>query len=101
MRKIFHGVLHPHPSISRYTLAEPYLWGRISLAPVAIGLFPVPEIINVAVRGTNIAALVAKVSSDVLEGVEGTFRGCGVTLRCSLIGTFIGVILGLGGFVPL
>lgn len=91
--------MDPHSSIPRYTLGEPYLWEGVPLAPVAIGLFAIPEITDLAVRGTSIASPVANVSTGVLEGIKDTFRYWGVTLRCSLIGTFIGIIPGLGGSV--
>ena len=91
--------LDPNSSIPRYTVGQPYLWEGISLAPVAIGLFAIPEIVDLAVRGTSIAAQDVRVTAGVLEGIKDTFRHWGVTFRCSLIGTFIGIIPGLGGSV--
>jgi TctA family transporter len=40
-----------------------------------------------------------RLSKGVLEGVKDTFRHFGLTIRCSLIGTFIGIMPGLGGAV--
>ncbi|MBI4524727.1 MAG: tripartite tricarboxylate transporter permease [Deltaproteobacteria bacterium] len=91
--------LDPNSSIPRYTVGQPYLWEGLPLAPVAIGLFAIPEIVDLAVRGTSIAGGNVKVTGGVLEGFKDTFRHWGITLRCSLIGTFIGIIPGLGGSV--
>jgi TctA family transporter len=61
-----------------------------------VGLFAIPEIVAMGVSGTTIAqGAVAKIGG-VREGVLDTFRHIGLTLRCSMIGTFIGVIPGLG-----
>jgi TctA family transporter len=80
-------------------LGQPYLWEGLPLAPVAIGLFAIPEIVDLAVRGTSIANQSVMVTGGVLEGFKDTFRYWGITLRCSLIGTFVGIIPGLGGSV--
>ena len=38
-------------------------------------------------------------SKGALEGVKDTFRHFWLTIRCSLIGTFIGIMPGMGGAV--
>jgi putative tricarboxylic transport membrane protein len=88
--------MEPQRGIARYTFAQPYLWEGIPLVPVGIGLFAIPEIIDLAVRGTSITDKV-NIKGGVLEGVKDCFRYWGVTLRCSMIGTIIGMIPGLGG----
>ncbi|MBI2986502.1 MAG: tripartite tricarboxylate transporter permease [Deltaproteobacteria bacterium] len=91
--------MDPNSSIPRYTVGQPYLWEGLPLAPVAIGLFAIPEVVDLAVRGTGIAGQDVRIAGGVLEGLKDTFRYWGITLRCSLIGTFVGVIPGLGGSV--
>jgi len=88
-----------HTSITRYTFGYPYLWDGFSLVPVGIGLFAVPEIVDMAVRGSGITGKAATVSGGVKQGVIDTFRYWGVTLRGSLTGTFVGIIPGLGASV--
>jgi len=53
------------------------------------------------VRGTAIAGDVSygRLGKGVTEGIKDTFRHFGLTIRCSLIGTFIGIMPGLGGGV--
>ncbi|MBI4526646.1 MAG: tripartite tricarboxylate transporter permease [Deltaproteobacteria bacterium] len=89
--------MDPHTSIPRYTFGLPYLWDGAPLIPVAIGLFAIPEIIDLAVSGSRVSEERVRISGGVLEGIFDTFRHWGLVLRCSMIGTFIGFIPGLGG----
>ena len=45
----------PQTGTLRYTMGTLYLWDGLSLGPVVVGLFAIPEIIDLAVRGTSIA----------------------------------------------
>jgi TctA family transporter len=91
----------PQAGIARYTFDTLYLWQGLDLVPVLVGLFAIPEIVDLAVRGTSIAGEVPKgnLTKGAFEGVKDTFRHFGLTIRCSLIGTFIGIMPGLGGSV--
>src|SRR5216117_478381 len=91
----------PQAGIARYTLDTLYLWQGLDLVPVLVGLFAIPEIIDLVVRGTSIAgdAPAGNLSRGAFEGVKDTFRHFWLTIRCSLIGTFIGIMPGLGGGV--
>jgi TctA family transporter len=91
----------PQAGIARFTFDSLYLWNGLDLVPVLIGIFAIPELIDLALRGTSIAGDVPKgqLNKGALEGVKDTFRHFGLTLRCSLIGTFIGIMPGLGGAV--
>src|SRR3954447_8939051 len=91
----------PQAGVARYALGTLYLWQGLDLVPVLVGLFAIPEIIDLVVRGTSIAgdAPVGRVSRGALEGARDVFRHFWLTIRCSLIGTFIGITPGLGGAV--
>lgn len=91
----------PQAGISRYTLGTLYLWGGLDLVAVLVGLFAIPEIIDLVVRGTSIAGErpQGQLGRGALEGVKDSFRHFGLTIRCSLIGTFVGLMPGLGGAV--
>lgn len=89
----------PRTATQRFAFDMPYLLNGISLVPVGIGLFAIPEIIDLAVRGSSIAETNTGKLGGVWEGVKDTFRHWGLTLRSSLLGTFIGIIPGLGGGV--
>ena len=91
----------PQAGVARYALGTLYLWQGLDLVPVLVGLFAIPEIIDLVVRGTSIAgaAPAGKLSRGAIEGVKDTFRHFWLTIRCSLIGTFIGIMPGMGGAV--
>lgn len=91
-------------SVSRFTL-EPilgsrnvlFLWDGLSLVAVTVGLFAIPEIIELGTRGSSIARDAPGRLGGVMEGIRDTFRHWKLVLRCSAIGTYIGLIPGLGG----
>jgi putative tricarboxylic transport membrane protein len=91
----------PQAGVARFTLDSMYLWQGLDLVPVLVGLFAIPEIIDLVVRGTSIAGSVSpgRVSSGALEGVKDVFRNWWLTVRCALIGTVVGITPGLGGAV--
>ncbi len=96
--------LDPIDSVPRDTL-EPilgeenslFLWDGISLVTVTIGLFAIPEIVDLAVTGTSIAQRGSGKLGGVMQGVKDTFHHWKLVLRCSAIGTYIGLLPGLGG----
>ena len=87
--------------ILRFTFGQLYLWNGLSIVPVMVGLFAIPEIVDLFVRGTAIAGDVplGKLGKGVMEGVKDTFRHFWLTVRCALIGSLIGILPGLGGGV--
>ena len=91
----------PQAGVARYALGTLYLWQGLDLVPVLVGLFAIPEIVDLVVRGTSIAGATpaGKLSRGAVEGVKDTFRHFWLTIRCSLIGTFIGILPGMGGAV--
>jgi TctA family transporter len=97
--------LDPIESVPRFTLEgflgddnALFLWDGISLISVTIGLFAIPEIIDLAVQGTSISRESAPTKlGGVMEGVRDTFRHWKLVLRCSGIGAYIGLIPGMGG----
>ena len=91
----------PQAGVARYTLDTLYLWQGLDLVPVLVGIFAIPEIMDLVARGSSIAgnAPAEKLSQGAFEGLKDTFRHFWLTVRCSLIGTFIGVMPGMGGSV--
>ncbi|HKY08169.1 MAG TPA: tripartite tricarboxylate transporter permease [Candidatus Binatia bacterium] len=91
--------LDPISGIERYTFGTLYLWDGVRLVPATLGLFAIPELIDLGVKGTSIAEASIGRLGGVLEGVKDTFRHWKLVLRCSAIGAYIGVIPGMGGAV--
>lgn len=91
--------LDPISGTERYTFGNLYLWDGIGLVPATLGLFAIPEIIDMAVGGSSTASADVGKIGGVLQGVKDTFRHWALVFRCSVIGTYIGIIPGMGGSV--
>ncbi|HWP59320.1 MAG TPA: tripartite tricarboxylate transporter permease [Candidatus Acidoferrales bacterium] len=91
--------LDPISGIQRYTFGQLFLWDGIGLVPVTVGLFAIPEIIDLAVQGGSIAKEKVGKIGGVMTGVKDTFKHWWMVIRCSAIGAYIGVIPGMGGGV--
>jgi putative tricarboxylic transport membrane protein len=86
----------------RFDFGLIYLWEGLDLIPVLVGIFAIPEIIELAVRGTAIAGerqQAASLGAGVWEGIKDTFRHFWLVVRCSVVGVFVGILPGAGGGV--
>jgi TctA family transporter len=79
----------------RLTFGWIYLLDGLNLVPVVVGLFAVPEIIELGVKGTSIAERNAGKLGGVMEGIKDTFRYWAITVRCSFLSSFLGMIPGI------
>ncbi|HZD39702.1 MAG TPA: tripartite tricarboxylate transporter permease, partial [Terriglobales bacterium] len=91
--------LDPISGIQRYTFGQLFLWDGVGLVPVTLGLFAIPEIIDLAVVATSISREGVGKLGGVMEGIRDTFRHFWLVFRCSALGAYIGVIPGMGGAV--
>ena len=89
----------PLTSVQRFTFGQLFLWDGIGLVPITIGFFAIPELIDLAIQGLSIAKEQVGKIGGVMEGVKDTFRHWWLTIRCSAIGTFVGIIPGMGNAV--
>ena len=85
--------------IERYTFGRLELWEGISLVAITTGIFGLPEIIDLWAKGSSISHQRIGKVGGVMEGVKDTFRHWGLTLKCSALGTFMGIIPGLGASI--
>ncbi|MBI2990952.1 MAG: tripartite tricarboxylate transporter permease [Deltaproteobacteria bacterium] len=91
--------LDPISGIQRFTFGQLFLWDGIGLVPVTVGLFAIPEIVDLAVQGGSISKEKIGKLGGVMEGVKDTFRHWWLVIRCSALGAYIGIIPGMGGGV--
>ncbi len=91
----------PVTGVARFTFGSSYLYDGIYMVPLALGLFAIPEMIDLATAGGSIAteAVSIKGIHDVMRGVKDTFRNWWLVLRCSLIGFIGGILPGVGATV--
>ncbi|MFC1893992.1 tripartite tricarboxylate transporter permease [Chloroflexota bacterium] len=93
--------------VPRFTFGSLYLLEGFTLIPFILGMFALPEVIDLALKGRGTIAEVDKQTvtqtqwSQVWQGAKDVFRHWWLFLRCSAIGTGIGIIPGVGGEVAL
>lgn len=90
--------------VTRWTGGSEYLWDGLDLVAFFVGIFAISEVIEFTSRGGRIAGSAAerielKGFRQVFEGVKEVFHYPTTFVRSSLIGTFIGIIPGIGGAV--
>lgn len=78
-----------------------YLWDGLPLIPLVVGLFAIPEAIDLVVGNRPIAtrrieAIMKDAQGDIYRGMRTAFRHKWLMVKSSLIGTFVGMLPGLG-----
>lgn len=91
--------LDSYTATPRYTFGLYYLWDGVPLVPVTIGLFAIPEVIDLAVKGGSIAKISSTKIGGVVEGIKDTFKHWLLVIRCSAIGALVGIMPGMGSGV--
>ena len=93
--------LDPHSGAQRFTFDQLFLWDGVSVIAVVLGIFAIPEMLSLGVKGGAIAEVEGKPSrydlKQVIEGIRDVFRHPWLTIRTSILGAAIGAIPGLGG----
>ena len=92
----------PIDGVVRANFGIDYLWDGVALGPVVVGLFAIPEAIDLVVGDRPIArerldVLINEASRDIYRGIREAFRHKWLLVRSSLIGTFVGMMPGVGG----
>ena len=87
--------------VPRFHLNTEYLLDGIPIIPIALGLFGLPELLEMAVKDTSIARVETydERRGGLLRGIRDVFHHRWLTLRSALIGTYVGVLPGLGGAI--
>src|SRR5439155_8435695 len=85
----------------RWTFDWLYLWDGVPLIPATLGIFALPELAELAVSRKRIAGDNAPNidMSSQWEGVRDVMRHWWLVLRCSILGTGLGAIPGIGSAV--
>jgi TctA family transporter len=85
----------------RWTFDTLYLYDGLPLVPVTLGLFAMPELCELAVARKRIAGMNAGeiAMSSQWQGVRDVARHWWLVLRCSVLGTGLGAIPGIGSSV--
>jgi TctA family transporter len=90
----------PQTGTLRWTLDSLYLWEGLPLVPVVLGLFALPELCDLAISRTSIAAgQMYDARAGMWQGAKDCFRHWWLVLRCSWLGSALGAVPGIGGSV--
>ncbi|MDE0212734.1 MAG: tripartite tricarboxylate transporter permease, partial [Deltaproteobacteria bacterium] len=88
-----------HTGLFCWAMGAPDNWEGLPLVPAVMGVFGIPEIVEMVIRRKSIADVPRHAIRGVLTGIGDTFRHWFLVLRCSVLGTWIGLIPGLGSDV--
>jgi putative tricarboxylic transport membrane protein len=84
--------------IERFTFGSSYFWDGVSLVITAMGLYAVPEMIDLFRRKTSIAEM-EPLAGGQWQGVKDVFTHWWLVVRCSIVGVWVGALPGLGSSV--
>ena len=90
-------------AVPRYFFGSDYLLDGAPLLPIVLGLFALPEMVDLAVRNISIArdGMIKDDGgrSQLMQGVRDSFKNWWLVIRSAVIGTYVGIVPGLGGSV--
>jgi TctA family transporter len=91
----------PQSGTLRWTFNSLYLWDGLPLTPALLGLFALPELCDLLIGRTAIAANTdkANIYKGQWQGVKDCFQHWWLIVRCSWIGGGIGSIPGISASV--
>jgi putative tricarboxylic transport membrane protein len=84
--------------IERFTFGSSYFWDGVSLVITSMGLYAVPEMIDLFRRKTSIAEM-EPLKGGQWQGVKDVFTHWWLVVRCSIVGVWVGALPGLGSSV--
>ncbi|MFH1003715.1 MAG: tripartite tricarboxylate transporter permease, partial [Chloroflexota bacterium] len=85
--------------LPRFTFGNVYLYSGVPLVPLALGLFALPEMLALAMRGGTIARITqvkVKGMEDVWRGARDVLHHKWLWLRSCTIGYIVGIVPGIG-----
>ncbi|MEM6727669.1 MAG: tripartite tricarboxylate transporter permease [Pseudomonadota bacterium] len=87
--------------VPRYDFGTLYLLDVPPLVAVVLGLFAIPEILELATRNTSIARVPKDQAAGggMSRGIKDALKNWWLVLRSSFLGTYIGMLPGLGASI--
>lgn len=83
----------------RWTFDTIYLIDGLNIIVVSLGLFAIPELADMVIEGSKISSVPKAAMKGVGQGMRDVFEHWWLMVRCSFLGTWIGIIPGLGSAV--
>jgi len=91
----------PQTGTLRWTMGQLYLWEGLPLVPLTLGIYALPELCDLLVGRTAIVTGKKHVDTrtGLIQGIRDCFDNWFLVLRCSALGSFMGMIPGIGAAV--
>ena len=91
----------PQTGTLRWTFDSLYLWDGLPVVPLALGLFAIPELADMAITKQSISVdgKAQDARRGQLAGIRDTLRSWFLVIRCSSIGSSLGAVPGIGASV--
>ncbi len=91
----------PQTGTLRWTFDSLYLWDGLPVVPLALGLFAIPELADMAItkQSISIDGKTQNARFGQIGGIRDTLRHWFLVLRCSSIGSSLGAVPGIGASV--
>lgn len=90
----------PQTGTLRWTLGSLYLWDGLPLLPVALGLFALPELCDLAIGRSAVSKVPnVDIKKGMIQGARDVMKHWFLAVRCGGIGAAIGSVPGLGAAV--
>jgi TctA family transporter len=83
----------------RYTFGVLALQDGLSLVVIALGLFAVPETIQLLLDDRAVSETGTAEKGGLLRGIKDTFKNWGLVVRSAMIGASLGMLPGVGGSI--
>ena len=91
----------PQTGTLRWTFDSLYLWDGLPVVPLALGLFAIPELADMAITRQSISVdgKTQNARFGQIAGIRDTLSNWFLVLRCSSIGSSLGAVPGIGASV--
>jgi len=91
----------PQTGTLRWTMGQLYLWEGLPLVPLTLGIYALPELCDLLVGRTSIVTENKHIDTrtGLMMGIRDCFQNWFLVLRCSALGSFMGMIPGIGAAV--
>ena len=83
----------------RWTFDTLYLFDGLNIIVVSLGIFALPELADMVIEGKQISSVPKQAMKGVGHGIRDVFTNWWLMLRCAFLGTWVGIIPGLGSAV--
>ncbi len=82
--------------VERWSFGQIYLWDGLPVSLVFLGLFGLPELASLLLRGSIQGSAERPSYAGMRQGILDTLREWPLVLRCSAIGSLLGAVPGIG-----